>query len=580
MNRSKNRKGFKLFSGFRRWSRRRRERADSLVARRSSLGNAFFRFPNKLRKRISFFFRSFFRFNTGSPLVVQATAKESRRLKWIHFLNPIHWITWPFGFLLSYFLSRPYLSLGPALFAIFVVFGIITLLVQQSYQGGRSSRVQIYQRMLASSLQAKDYKTALICSLTLTDLLPNDLRFQFERAKLEKELGNDKLADQLMARLATQQKYGLAAMYIADNRFPIAKVKEWKPEDHQLFRSLMSLALTNPDPQFQNAARVKLADYLAANGANSDALRYLAEVVPTNPQFALPALELASQTNDFVKLETLAPIARAYQQKQLDAAPDNVENRLKLARVLALDQDIDGAVKLIDDGRRLQPSPDLQNALAEALVLKGDRIARGKQTPDAIFERMQVIHRAATLAPNNPLVVEAIIDIVLQFRENQNEEIRVLREAALQGLSPESVHFVRGTIALLENRPDEAKIHLELAAKNNLQIPGILNNLAVAIASDTDGNLDEAYSLSNAALEQLKHPYLYETRGQILFKQGKYAECILDLEKGLQAQELAPAIYPSLIAAYKALDNNALAAEYETRLAELRSKNPVQAPQP
>ena len=295
-------------------------------------------------------------------------------------------------------------------------------------------------------------------------------------------------------------------------------------------------------------------------------------MVPTNPQFALPALELASQTNDFVKVETLAPIARSFQQKQLDAAPDNVENRLKLARVMALDQDVDGAIRLIDDGRRLQPSPELQNALGEALVMKGDRIARGKQTPNAIVERMQVIHQAATLAPNNPLVVEAIIDIVLQFRDNQNEEVRILREAALQGLNPESVHFVRGTIALLENRPDEAKIHLELAAKNNLQIPGILNNLAVAIASDTKGHLTEALALSNAALEQLKHPYLYETRGQILFKQGKYSECILDLEKGLQAQELAPAIYPSLITAYRALNNNALADEYAARLTELQSQ--------
>jgi predicted Zn-dependent protease len=558
-----------LLASFRRWSRRRYERADSLVARRSLFKSNFFRFQNRLNKRLKFFFRNFFRFSAGNPVVVAANAKESRRLKLVHFLNPINWIKWPLGFLFSYFFTRPYLSLGPALYAMIVVAGVITLLIQQGYQGGRVSRAQIYQRLLATSLQAKDYKTALICSLTLTDLLPNDLRFQFERAKLEKELGNEKLSEQLMFRMATQQKYGLAAMHIAESRFKVENLKDWKPEEHQLYRTLMSLALTNSDPQFQDAARVRLSNYLATIGAYSDSLRYLVEVVPTNPQFALPALELASQTKDFIKIESLAPIARDYQQKQLDAAPHNPENRLKLARVLALDQDIDGAIRLIDDGLRLQPSPELQNALGEALVLKGDRLARGKQSPNILVERMQVIHRAATLAPNNPLVVEAIIDIVLQFRNNQNQEIQILREAALQGLNPESVHFVRGTIALLENRRDEAKTHLELAAKNNLQIPGILNNLAVAIASDKNGNLDEALSLSNAALEQLQHPYLYETRGQILFKQGKFSECILDLEKGLQAQELAPAIYPSLVASYKALGNETLADEYATRLADI-----------
>jgi tetratricopeptide (TPR) repeat protein len=131
-------------------------------------------------------------------------------------------------------------------------------------------------------------------------------------------------------------------------------------------------------------------------------------------------------------------------------------------------------------------------------------------------------------------------------------------------------------MALMDNNIAEAKTHLELAAKSGVQLPGVLNNLAVAIAGDKDGDLQHALTLSNAAIEKLPHPYLFETRGQILCKMERYQECILDLEKGLQAPELASAIYPSLITAYQKLGNQSLADEYAKRLEQIKSKTPEQ----
>ena len=106
-------------------------------------------------------------------------------------------------------------------------------------------------------------------------------------------------------------------------------------------------------------------------------------------------------------------------------------------------------------------------------------------------------------------------------------------------------------------------------------MPGVLNNLAVAIASDAKGDLNQAVNFSNEACAQMQHPYLFETRGQILFKMGRYQECILDLEKGLAAQELAKAIYPSLVVAYDKIGNSKLSDEYSTRLAEIVATKPT-----
>lgn len=571
MNRSKSRRKRGIFSSIRHWFRRRAEKSSSLKSRRNSTLNTILSFPSKLGRRIRLLSKYFFRFSSTTTKVVSAfNNAPTKRLKAIHFLNPINWITWPIGFLFSYLLSRPYLSLGPALLAIAICIAAFTLLVQQRYQGGKSERVQLYQQLLGRSLQAKDYETALICCRTLTDLLPNDVRFQFERAKIEKELGHDELSQQLLLRLATKQRYGLAAIQLAETRFNVEKAKEWKPEEHQLFRGLIGIALSSPEQQINDAGKLKISSYLSTLEAYGEALRHIADLVPRNPQFSLTALELAVKANDQVRIQTLIPIAKEFYTQKINLEPNSIGDRIRLARVMTIDRDMDAAIALINDGLALEPSPELQNAMGEALVLKGDQIARGKKTPIALVQRMQLIHRAAGIAPNNPLVVEAIIDLVLQVRNNENEEVATLREAALQGLDPESLHFVRGTIALLDNNVEEAKIHLQLAAKSGLQLPGILNNLAVAIATNENGDLDQALTLANAAIEKLEHPYLFETRGQILFRQKKYAECILDLEKGLQSQELAPAIYPSLVVAYKEIGNPKLADEYETRLAQLK----------
>lgn len=568
-----------IFGFVRRWWRKRAHRRDSLRARKAApkLG----KIGRSLQRTARLFTRQFFAFQSGTAKAVGKGEGNGRRLRWVDFINPINWVVWPFGFIANYFLSRPYLSLGPALFAIAIMIGSIVLYAQQRYQGGRSSRIQLYQRLLSEAAQTKDFKRALIASKTLIDLQPNDLRFQYERAQIEKELGNDQLADDLMFRLASQKRYGLASLWLAEKKFDMAKIKTWTKEEHQLFRALMAASIDGSTGQTLNGAKFKLSSYLSSIGANAEALRYLAEIVPENPQLALTACELARLVNDPIRLQTLLPIAINYHRTELSKSPDNLDHRLYLARALVIDGNVEEAITLLEDGQKLKPDIKIQNAMAEALIYQGDKIARGRQTPQALAQRIQIVHRAATLAPNNPLVVEAIVDLLIQCRDDKNQESAVLKEAALQGLDPESVHFIRGTIALMENKTEEAKTHLELAAKSGIPMPGVLNNLAVAIASQEGGDLEQALTLANSALERLQHPYLYETRGQILFKMEKYKDCILDLEKGLQAPQLAPAIYPSLIASYEKLGNPSLAAEYTERLKLLtEQKAPKDTPQP
>jgi tetratricopeptide (TPR) repeat protein len=543
-------------------------------SRNSFLGNLFSLPYRTIRWMNIFILRFIFAKKRSTLTVTQAAAKgEFKKLKPTHFLNPINWFMWPLGFLFSYFLSRPYMSVGPALLAIAVVLGIIAL-VAQKRGSGPASRMQTYQQILASNLQNKKLDAALICVKTLIDLAPNDNRFRFERAKIEHELQHKDLANELMLRLASNDRYGPAAIWLAEEKFKLEDVSKWTEQDHKLFRGLLAIALSSPESFSVNAAKLKMASYLTQLNAYSDALNYLDDLTTKNPQFALTAAELAVKVQDNVRLQSLLPLALDYQRAAFTKDPANVQLRMQLARVLIIDDEIDEALKLLSDGVEISKDEVLVNAIGETYVLKAGKIAQKPQTTDTIIQRMQLVHQAATLAPNSPLVIEALIDLILDFRNNTNQEIAILREATLQGLNPECVHFVRGTIALLDDDIAAAKTHLELASKSGIKLPGLLNNLAVTIASHENGDLNQALNLSNSALDQLQHPYLFETRGQILFKMERYQDAILDLERGLQAKELAPMIYPKLVAAYRKLNNEDLADEYEMRLEEI---NKVQA---
>ncbi len=156
-----------------------------------------------------------------------------------------------------------------------------------------------------------------------------------------------------------------------------------------------------------------------------------------------------------------------------------------------------------------------------------------------------------------------MIDLVVQIQKDENSEAAALRKALVEGVGADTAHFIQGTVALLENDIEQAEVHLKQAAKANPNLPGILNNLAVAMAAKEGADLAKALKLAEAAVERLpNHPYIRETRGQILCKMKKYGDAISDLEFALQATELAVPIHRSLAEAYDALGQTELAEEH------------------
>jgi tetratricopeptide (TPR) repeat protein len=189
------------------------------------------------------------------------------------------------------------------------------------------------------------------------------------------------------------------------------------------------------------------------------------------------------------------------------------------------------------------------------------------------MQRLNLVGEAVKVGGNLRFVSDAIIDIALECRKSDNPNVKSLLVSSLKNVDPSVLHFIRGTIATFEGNMDKAVQYLSLAAEDGSNLPGVLNNLAVALHSKEGSDLNEALRFSELALKQLpEHPYFLETRGQILFKLGRTQEAIRDLERALQAEEIANVVLPTLIECYKKLNLEEMVQQYQMQWDRLGEK--------
>ena len=204
----------------------------------------------------------------------------------------------------------------------------------------------------------------------------------------------------------------------------------------------------------------------------------------------------------------------------------------------------------------------LSQALGDAIVAYVSFIE--KSPSDTIVEKLRVLRMldvAIQIAPNNPRVVTMVADHVLNSLNDDNAEITSVRQALIEGSPLGISHFIHGTSSLMKGDQEQAELHLEQAAKQMPKSGAILNNLAVALAMKSEPDFERALQVSNAAIDQVRAPtpHFYETRGQILFRMGRFRDAISDLERSLVEPSLANKAHQMLADCYEKVGDLELA---------------------
>lgn len=491
------------------------------------------------------------------------------RTRWHDYLNPIYWVLWIFGFAFQWIVSRPYTSLGPAVPALVLGLMLVGLGFRFMYEK-TDWRGGMYRDILARSVQTEDHKLSRLVLLNLMSRYPDNTEYRLQQALLEDKLGNENVATKAMASLATSKQNPVAAYWLVTKQFSLQSIVEWTPEKHKQFRGLMEIALKGLRGQNEVAARTHMGTYLFLIGASSEAIQNLASVASRNRELYLVIAQFASQSGDVATAKQYGGLALQYYDEILLNTPGDTAARLNLARTLVILEREDDAARRLSEGFKITGDQQLSQAGGEAIAAWANRIAQSEPTTDNLLLRLQLLSRAMQLSPKNPLVLESLIQLAIQCADNKSGEVETMRRAMLNGLSPEDMHFIQGTVDLMRGDINSANDHLKLAGGEAENLPGVLNNLAVALYQGKEPDLERALSLSNAALARLDHPYLHETRGQILVRMKQYQEAIPDLEAALKAQEISGPVHASLAIAYDKIGQPELAKAHLDMAAEAK----------
>jgi predicted Zn-dependent protease len=470
-------------------------------------------------------------------------------------LNPIRWSFWTWQFAWRWLTSRNVIATLPAIPALAAILGF-AIVVSMGSNYSNTNRTWQYQRLLIEAREEHDLTKSRMIASALIQLNRTEPLYVFELARIEADAGNMDAAKAIMSDLAMASRYAPATMWMAEQLGDWNEFSTWEPvRQQQLFYWLKLAAQFEPD---NTRPRLLMAELLQRVGDYQGALSTLLPIADLDTTTSLIVARLQQRLGLNTQAEERGQRLLQDLGQQLSEDATNTEARIQASSILAQQNRADESVKLLQEGLIHETTPSgmqqLTQALTEAMVMESRQIAQEDRSPRGLMRSFERLKDAMSVDPNNALLMSAVTRACIEAAESKENELVILREALVQGVSPDTAHFILGTIALQQGDIDQAMKHLEICAETNPNLPGLLNNLAHAICQEENADLERALRLSNAAVANLpNHTYLRETRGQILLRMERYSEAIADLEFALSSVELRPEIRKSLAKAYSAL---------------------------
>jgi tetratricopeptide (TPR) repeat protein len=485
--------------------------------------------------------------------------------KW---LNPIYLGSAFSHFLWLWCITFPLRKLYPAVpSALALAFvGLMVGLATNNDSAWRRGLVEA--KLREATARGAKTEIALLTRRLLQDA-PQDPKLQFAAATASWEGESKPQSEQTIRRLALQSQYGPAVFWMLEHVYKPVDWNSWSQEERNEFGALLKAA-SRLQPENLAVAALN-ADYLLSVGSVDLALGELTKLAATSPPRGLQGAVILRQLGREDEAASMARKSLASVTALLTDDPKNVDLALLHAQFQLFLKEYRPAVEALNKIAKQSDDQRLRTGTAEILVL-WSRDQAAIQNPTERFARqLTLLSHAVKLAPNHPLVISDLMNVVLQCSDDKDPKVSQLRDVLVQGIAPELSHFIRGTSAMLQNDTETATLHLELAAKSLPSAPAVLNNLAVAIATQEEPDLDRALNLVNTAIKQVpEQPYFHETKAQILLRQKDYAGAVVSFEKSLPAEALRSQVHEGLSKAYAALGQTEMAEKHQEQAERFR----------
>lgn len=495
-------------------------------------------------------------------------------------VNPLYWLVQGFKFVGRYLTSRSALAAVqgmPALLGIVapLVFGIwLTPSESKLLDRARSKRDFLISQ---DQHEEADFYARWMCTLR-----PGEPQPLLDRARLLHAMNREDEAKAIALQLSSDKKFVPALEWLCD--LDLQTLKDATiPDDakmQQLTARLLFIIAKKPSSvqaQFMlGTVYLMQNNYAQAAVPFQEVLRLTRQPIP-EVHYSLAVVQ--QKLGEVAQSRKNASVAADEFLERLATQPFALQDTVQLLRSLLMAERENEAADFVNQllpKRTPQEQEQLKWLLAEVYAQWSKRLReREKRTAQDLARAVNLVHQGLAASASNPVITEELVALSCLSEIDDAALDQQLEIALNSGVSPGLVHFIQGTRSLLGDTPDPetAMQHFELAATHNAALPGLLNNMADAMADSDEADLDQALKLIEQAITSMPNqPHFYDTRGKIKLRQGEPLEAIADFEKALAAPEIRGVVHRQLAEAFKTLGNDAesrkhakLATKYRNR---------------
>lgn len=305
------------------------------------------------------------------------------------------------------------------------------------------------------------------------------------------------------------------------------------------------------------------------------ALKHLPHIVDKFPGDRIHYATILQAAKRTEEAHTQATVCFGYYQREIlgrqhEGEPPAASEWLNWAKAAVILERYTVATNILEQAlKSCEEKKLIRHGLSTVFVRWTEKL--DKNPDPSIREQLKLLDRGLRVAPDNPLLLKRVA--LLLGRDDAADGIarKLLQKSLAEGTAPALVHFLLGTRKAAESSMADAESHLEQALSLNPNTPVVLNNLAWVLATRAENpDYSRALDLANQAVKLRPfNAHYHETRGQVLFKLGRWKEAITELEKALTQLKDRPEIHKSLAVAYRKIGNDPVASEHRHRLSIL-----------
>ena len=257
-------------------------------------------------------------------------------------------------------------------------------------------------------------------------------------------------------------------------------------------------------------------------GNLSEAKRDLQEVARLSPNSSAATVNLAKV---FVAEKDLTGALNLY-DKALNTDGKNFDALNGSINILTRQGNFEQAHNRID--RKLQENSGQADVLASLYYLKAD-VFTGQKNTDAAEGEL----KKAIAADENYLPAYTALASILVSRNQIAEAVEQYKKL-LERKPSASVYTLLGMLEETRSNSAEAEKNYRRALEITPETPIAANNLAWLITENSQGNLDEALRLAQAAINRDQRAAIYyDTVGWVYYKKGLYSPAVEHLKKAV-----------------------------------------------